>query len=257
MNYILYIPLAILPSIIWLLFYLRKDSHPESNKMILKIFFYGMAAAIIAAAIELGISFGAEFLEKVFPTKINNFSFLLFILYHVMVIGLVEEVTKFLIVQKKVIGHPEFDEPLDVMLYMIITALGFAALENMLYLSPILFPGANLALNEAALVAGFRFIGATFLHALASGFIGYFLALSFLKPRNKKLLLVLGIMIASVLHGLFNISIIGIVEGAEKENISLVYGSGLFLITILISLAIFVSWGFKKLKKIASVCKIK
>lgn len=257
MNYIIYIPLALLPSIIWLLFYLRKDSHPESNKMIIKIFFYGMTAAIFAAAIEIAVAFGADFLTKFPSLSLSFFPFLSFILYHILVIGLIEETAKFLIVQKKVINDPEFDEPLDAMLYMIIVALGFAALENLLYLSPVLLPKTGLDIKDAAFVAGFRFIGATFLHALASGVIGYFLAFSILSHKNKKLLLASGITIAAVLHGLFNISIIGIVDGIEKGNTLLSSISTASLILILILLAIFVSFGFKKLKKIASICKIK
>lgn len=257
MNYIIYIPLALLPSIIWLFFYLRKDSHPESNKMVVKIFFYGMLAAVIAAAIEMAVAFGTDFLTSFSPLDLNFFPSLSFILYHIIVIALVEEIAKLLIVQEKVINDPEFDEPLDAMLYMIIAALGFAALENLLYLSPVLLPKTGLDIRDAAFVAGFRFIGATLLHALASGTIGYFLAFSILSHKNKKLLLAIGITIAAILHGLFNISIIGIVEGIEKQNTFLFSASTIFLILILTFLAIFVSFGFKKLKKMASVCKIK
>ena len=54
MTYSFYTVFGIVPSIVWLLFYLRKDSHPESNRMILKIFFYGMIAALPAILIEMG-----------------------------------------------------------------------------------------------------------------------------------------------------------------------------------------------------------
>ncbi len=110
---------------------------------------------------------------------------------------------------------------------------------------------------QAAVVTGFRFIGATFLHALASGLIGFFLAYSIFFPKRKYLLLTTGIILATVLHGLFNISIIGLGAGVENESPVLIIGSIAFLIIILSSLAIFVSFGFKHLKKIASVCKIK
>ena len=54
MSYFIYIIAGVLPSAIWLLFYLRKDRHPESKRMILKIFLYGMIAALPVILIELG-----------------------------------------------------------------------------------------------------------------------------------------------------------------------------------------------------------
>ena len=54
MPFSIYIIFGLAPSIIWLLFYLRKDSHPESNRMVLKIFFYGMLAALPAVFLEIG-----------------------------------------------------------------------------------------------------------------------------------------------------------------------------------------------------------
>jgi protease PrsW len=249
MNYLLYLPLALLPSIIWLFFYLRKDAHPESNRMILTVFFYGMAAAITAAIIEIIV-------EKIAGFATINPSIFLFLVYHIFIIGLIEELAKFFVVRQKVINNKEFDEPLDAMLYMIIAALGFAALENLLYLYPVLMPDSGLILRDAAFVAGFRFVGATFLHALASGLVGFFLAYSICFPKKKRLLLTTGIITAAVLHGLFNISIIGLGVAAQARNSTLLYICAGFLIIILSSLAIFVSSGFNKLKKIKSTCNI-
>ena len=52
MTTTLYIILAVVPSILWLLFYLRKDKHPEPNKMVIKIFFWGILAALGALLFE-------------------------------------------------------------------------------------------------------------------------------------------------------------------------------------------------------------
>ena len=155
------------PSIVWLWFFLKKDKHPESKRMILRTFFYGMLATVPTALIELG------FFEtvKTFPIP----SLLFAILYALVGIGFVEEILKYLVVKKTVLNHREFDEPVDAMIYMIVAALGFAALENLLILLPMI---ANFQFFDAAFVSIFRFVGATFLHALASGLVGYFLALS-------------------------------------------------------------------------------
>ena len=139
----------------------------------------------------------------------------------------------------KVLNNQEFDEPVDAMIYMIIAGLGFAALENILCLIP------SISLSEILGISALRFVGATFLHALCSGTIGFFLALSIYEAKRKKLLMV-GIILATFLHGLFNYSII-VIEGSLKIIIPSL---------IIILLALFVSLGFKKLKKMKSVCKI-
>lgn len=243
MNYPIYILFGLAPSFIWLLFYLRKDAHPESNRMILKIFSYGMIIAVIAALVEIGIS-KTFFIVDV--SQIENYSALFFILYNFLGIAFVEEFLKYLVVKQKVLNNPEFDEPVDALLYMIIVALGFAALENIL----VLLPSEKSIFFVKALLftSAIRFIGATFLHALCSGILGYFLALSIYENKKRTILIVLGLALATILHGLYNLSIIKM-----EINHKLVF----IPIIILIGLAFFVSYGFKRLKKIDSICKIK
>lgn len=263
MNYLIYIIFGLAPSVIWLLFYLRKDIHPESNRMILKIFTYGLAATIPASLAEMGIFFTI--------TKgggnLSNWNFgspLMFLLYGFLGVALVEEVIKYVIVREKVLKHPEFDEPVDVMLYMIIVALGFAALENIFYLLPA--DGQQPILLETIFTSLFRFIGATFLHSLCSATLGYFLALSFCRAKGKTRIIALGLGLATVLHGLFNFFIIKLGESLSLEKATgglVITDQSSFvlsltsLIALLAGLAVFVLWGFRRLKKLASVCKVR
>ena len=228
MNYPIYIFFGLAPSIIWLLFFLRKDSHPESNPTILKVFLYGMIAAVPAALVELGI---AEELKNIgLPTALMT------PIYVFLGIGLIEEIFKYLVVRKKILCHPEFDEPMDIMLYMIISALGFAALENLLILLPYLSP---FQFMETFVVSGFRFVGATFLHALASGLVGYFLVLSFFNPQKRTQLTIQGLFTAALLHGLYNFSIIKIDDGFKFA----------IPVIILLGLLFFILLGLKKVAK--------
>jgi len=243
MPYPLYIFFGLTPSFIWLLFFLRKDAHPESNRMILKIFFYGTLITIVAALIEIGI--------LAIPLKnnlIKSPSLLSFIFYQFIGIAFVEEFVKYLVVREKVLNHPEFDEPIDAMLYMIIVALGFAALENILVLLPL---GKPFPLLETLTTSLFRFLGATFLHALCSGILGYFLALSFFYSKRQTVLLATGLIIATFLHGLYNSFII-------KYSPHIYIGITKYLLVpliILVGAALFVSLGFRHLKKLKSICK--
>ncbi len=201
--------------------------------MILKIFFYGMLAALPVVLLEIGFAEGIKSL----PLP----SLLIQVIYIFLGIALIEEVFKFLVVKSRVLRSSAFDEPTDVILYMIIAALGFAALENLLILFPLSNPFQFL---ETAVVSSFRFLGATFLHALCSGTIGYFMALSFYEPKHKIKLVGAGLTIAIVLHGLYDFSIIKIEDGWRF----------IIPVIILIGLAVFVSLGFKKVKKLKSVC---
>lgn len=235
-TYLLYIIFGALPSVIWLLFYLRKDSNPESNQMVLKIFFYGMLMTLPAILLEMGI---IRFVEGL------GLPLILLTLVNVFIgIALVEELLKYWVVRKNVLKNAEFDEPIDAVLYMIIAALGFAAAENILILFSL---GPTFLFGNVLMVSLLRFWGATFLHALASGALGYFLALSILETKRRKLLLFSGIAIATLLHGLYNFSIMEL-----QGNLAYLFVP----IIILIGLAISLTFAFKRLKKIKSVCKI-
>jgi len=216
--------------------------------MVLKMFFYGIFAGIIAFTIEMWISLGLIYSLGEYMIGVP---ILFFIINQFIIIAFVEEGSKFLMVQGKVIRDKEFDEPVDAMIYMIIVALGFAALENVL----VLFSIEELSfIKDAALISSFRFLGATFLHALASAVIGYYLALAFCDSKKRFRLIFKGLIIASLLHGAFNISIMVIERGLIEQSMWLFGVAFAFLAMLLISTAIFVSSRIKKLKQLKSTC---
>ena len=229
LNYPLYIFFGILPSVLWLQFYLRKDARPEPKAMILKIFFYGALSTIPAILLET-MFFGAT-------KQLNLSPSIIFLLNIFLGVALIEEALKFLVIKAKVLNDPEFDEPIDSMIYMIIAALGFAAAENLL----ILFPLQNPFLGEIFEISFLRFVGATFLHALGSAIVGYFIGLSFFEKEKRNKFLFIGLSLAVMLHGFYNFFIIKIEKGFNL----------LIAFTLLIITAVFVSSAFKKLKNLA------
>lgn len=246
--YFLFIFIGILPSIIWLLFFLRKDVHPESNFMVIKIFLFGALATLPAFLLELGV-----FDYFLFLFGESSFSYFLFLFLGV---ALVEEVVKYLVVRDKVLNSSELDEPADIILYMIISALGFAAVENTLQLIQ------HFEFRTAVIITFLRFWSAIFLHALCSGLLGYYLALSLFDTQNRIKLKFRGIFLAAFLHGLFNFSIIKLGKVLEAGRVvsSINYlhffAYLILIVSILVSLAIFVSFGFKRLQRVKSICKI-
>ena len=238
MKILLCLILAPLPSIIWLAFYLRKDRHPEPNRMIIKIFLLGALVVVAAGFLEFATSFASKIIY------LNKIWFI------VISFALIEEILKYLVVRFGVLKNPEFDEPVDTMIYMIIAALGFAAAENIYLLSQI--HPQEIPLASTLLFITTRFLGATFLHALASAIAGYFLAASLLiTSKIRKILIGGGILAATILHSIFNYLIIlnsrQLINDAERN---------IYLVILLGGMAIMVSFMFKKINRYRSICKI-
>ncbi len=224
-----YILLTFLPPIIWLLFYLREDTHPEPKRLILLAFLGGMAAALLSVVVELVlVGERSGILSRVLSIQKNVFIFFL-------IIALVEEYMKYLPVKFLIIRRPDFDEPIDAMIYMMTAALGFAALENTLFLFPV-FQESFLAGFE---VTANRFLGANLLHALSSGIVGFFLARSFLS-RYHRHYIAAGVVLAALLHAGFNYLIL-IREALPQGTF--------YLILLLATMAVMVFIDFERLKK--------
>lgn len=118
---------------------------------------------------------------------------------------IVEETLKGLAVTIIFLAFPhEFDSVLDGMVYGAITALGFAATENVLYL---FFAGYGEGGYEGMLVLFvLRVILGGWGHAVYTAFIGIGLAVARLQPKGSIRLIapLLGWMVAVFLHALHN-----------------------------------------------------
>jgi RsiW-degrading membrane proteinase PrsW (M82 family) len=227
LNYPLYFFFAILPSFLWLNFYLREDQRPEPKSMVLKVFLFGMLFAFLALFLEKFLIEGIEFKEL--PQKIADFIKIFF------EVALIEEFLKFLVVREVVFESKELDEPIDCMIYMIISGLGFAATENLL----LLFPLKSEVFGKLFQISFLRFVSATFLHALSSATLGFFIGLSFFRKKERLKLISFGLFFATLLHGLYNFSIM---EFGEKVGL-------IFSAILIFSAAYLVSILFRKIKE--------
>ena len=205
---------GLLPAIFWLWFWLKEDSvHPEPRGLIILSFLVGMLATASAYPIEKWI---ATHMAG------NNLNLLFFW-------AATEETLKFLGIYIVALRSKYFDEPIDAVVYFMTIALGFAALENTMFLINPLSGGEHMS---AFLLGNFRFIGATLLHVAASGMIGVILALTFYQERiTRELAGVGGLIGAILLHTLFNFSIIK-TEGSYIYEIFIVLW--VFILAILL-----------------------
>ena len=214
---------GVVPAILWLWFWLsQEDSEdPEPIGLIILSFIIGAILVIIAIG-----------LEKLSLNFINNNT------TQIVVWASIEEILKLLGVTIMLFGSKIIRRPIDYPMYFIAVALGFAALENFLYLiNPLNVDGTVVGM----LTGNLRFLGSTLLHAIASSMIGSALGLAFYLQKRKLRYLLGGIFLAIVLHSIFNFFIM---KGSD-ENFLSVFGF-LWVVTIINILI------FEKLKRMGN-----
>lgn len=190
-SVILYAVLGgILPSFIWLHFLLKEDDRcPEPRLLIFFAFLAGAAAVLLALPLE---RFAVALLDSGLPV--------------IVAWATIEETLKYLLAALLVLWRRSVNESVDLVIYMLTVALGFAALENALFL---IAPFAGGHIVQGILTDNLRFVGSTLLHVIASSAIGFALAFSYRMDRGRRALFASGgLILAIVLHTVFNFLII-------------------------------------------------
>ncbi len=210
LKVILSIALATLPALLWLWWYLRQDrNQPEPKKFLWQVFLLGALITIPTLFLEFTVDLFLPFASA----PLGSVS----IIGALFVVAPIEETAKFLGVWAGVYRNRVFNERLDGVIYMIVVALGFATVENIL-----------VVLREGAAIVPLRFITATLLHVLASGIVGYFLGLAKFAKRRGGWLILAGLSIGIALHGLYDY--FALLETPAKLLIILIYLAILYLI---------------------------
>lgn len=176
---------GLLPALLWLVFWQLEDHcDPEPKKLIALSFLAGMVVVPLVLPFQSIVQQYASGIPMIFLW------------------ALIEEVFKFTAAWIVILRNRAVDEPIDAIIYMLTVALGFSALENTLFLLGPLSDGNTMG---SVLAGSQRFIGATLLHTLASATVGIALALAFYRStRARNIYLVGGLLLAIILHTLFN-----------------------------------------------------
>lgn len=185
---------GLLPAALWLWFWLKEDSiHPEPRGLIVITFGAGMVAVVFTLFLQ-------QFIYHHTTSYIAETSITFYFL-----LALVEEVLKYVAAYIVALRSRAFDEPIDALIYLVTAALGFTALENAFFLFGPLSSGNIL---DTVVTGNMRFVGASVLHVMTSAIVGLSLALSFYKSRTvRRYMILIGILVATLLHTLFNLSI--------------------------------------------------
>jgi RsiW-degrading membrane proteinase PrsW (M82 family) len=182
------------------MFWLGEDREkPEPRRLIVATFIAGMLGVLLVIP-----------LQKIANGIITDHN-------HLIVIwAFIEEIMKLALVILIIRPTYEIEQPVDYAIYLIVVGLGFAALENTLYIiKPLLVNDGTVVF----LTGNLRFMGSTLLHATASSLIGIVIGLSFFQNRFIKYTsAILGLGLATLLHSTFNFFIM---KGEGKSTLQI------------------------------------
>ncbi|MCL7754743.1 PrsW family glutamic-type intramembrane protease [Polaribacter sp. Z022] len=178
--------LAIAPAFIVILYIYFKDKfEKEPVSFLFKNFILGATASILLTVVLGTIA------AKLIPLT-NETSVVQQFLKAFIVVALVEEFSKYVIVRFYAQRNKEFNEPFDGIVYAVMVSMGFAALENVLYVFQY---GVSTGITRA-----FTAVPA---HATFAILMGYFMGKAKFS-KNRVALNISGLLLATLFHGAYD-----------------------------------------------------
>lgn len=177
---------SLLPVVLLMAYIYKRDTfQKEPWPLLMKAFGFGILAALLDMLVASGLNF---IIPKPSDTPLGD------ALYNAFVsAAFPEEFCKLLMLYLCIWNNPHFDEYYDGLEYAAFVGLGFAGIENVMY---IMQGGLGLALGR-----GLFAVPAHFFFAI---FMGYFFALARFRYSNRRRYLALAYLIPVVLHGTYD-----------------------------------------------------
>ncbi len=174
---------AIVPCLVFVWLLDRFDRFKkEPRRLLFKLLVAGMVSALAAILLELILTPLAGLLPEGIAVPAEAF----------LGVAVPEEAVKLAAMMLIVRYRKEFDELLDGAVYGVTAAMGFALLENLLYV---------ISADEGMSVALLRGFTAVPLHALVGGFMGLAVARYKIESRGS---VGFGFLIAVLIHGIYD-----------------------------------------------------
>lgn len=162
-----------------------KDKHEREPLMLLLIsFFYGILSTIVTLAISQPLSMLLMARENTVVTQFVEAFFK---------VALVEEFSKFIFVRFILFNNKNFNEPFDGIVYAVMVSMGFATLENVIYV-----------FNYGFATGILRMFTAVPAHATFGVLMGYFLGKAKFSHNKKFTYSVMGLLTATLFHGAYD-----------------------------------------------------
>ena len=188
MESLIIIAAALLPAILLWGYIWKMDRKKEPTSLLIKATCYGVLICLPVAMVESmisGVLFGEGGPTTLFGTTVDAF----------MVAAIPEEAFKLFALHRILKNNPYFDEHFDGIVYAVCVGLGFAGLENILYL----FDNADDWLSVAFL----RSLMAVPGHYAFAVLMGYYYSVYHFVNRSRRTRAM--ILVAPVLaHGLYD-----------------------------------------------------
>ena len=190
MNSFFVIITALLPIVILVYYIYHKDKKsPEPTKQLVKAFLFGILSVPLSLFISIPLGLiGAYSTEATSILGNVNSAFL--------GAAVPEEIAKFFMLWLLLRRNQYFDERMDGIVYAVCVSLGFAALENMVYL----FSNAESYFTIGVSRAIFAIPG----HFCFGVLMGYYYSLAKFYSMNRKRNKVFILIVPVVLHGLYD-----------------------------------------------------
>lgn len=196
-NFILISTLSLLPCVLWLWYFAGYSRYKRPSSRLIALTF-ALGALVTIPALALNYAGQQSFVHLFGRSDTTRLAILFFI------VAPVEELVKLLVVYAYPYRRPEFDEPLDGVVYSAAAALGFAAVENAVYMAE---TGPMLVLLRGPLTNPG--------HALFSALWGLSLTQAKAAPnlvRSRLPIVAGGWIAASLLHGVFDLLLVAAAE---------------------------------------------
>jgi RsiW-degrading membrane proteinase PrsW (M82 family) len=190
--------LAGVPAALWLGFFYLQDRHePEPKDFVIGVFVLG---ALIAAPLADFVIYQLAPPRPLAQHGLGAFS-LDRIVHATLVMGLGQELCKYVVVRYTIYPSQEFDEPMDGVVYMMAAGTGFAVWINYHRFQDL---GHAIVLSHGAAMA----VVTTLAHASFAGVLGYVMGRAKFTRRTplvRTVLLFLGLLLAAALNGQFTL----------------------------------------------------
>ncbi|WP_435098255.1 PrsW family intramembrane metalloprotease [Halorubrum sp. N11] len=133
------------------------------------------------------------------------------VLFFYLIVGPVEESVKLLAVRLYAYNDDRFAAVIDGAVYGAVAGLGFATVENAIYISGAVGEVGGLSLGLDLIGIGGDITATRALagpgHVIYSAFAGYYLGLAKFNPENRGPIIVKGLIIAAVIHATYNTTV--------------------------------------------------
>ncbi len=185
LNILSLLAISVAPAIYLAIVIYGKDKYDREPKIILLVAFLWGCFSVIPAILlgglwnSMGFSLSKNFIETAF--------------YAFVAVGLSEELSKFIMLRFHAYRRPEFNEPFDGIVYAAFVSLGFATVENILYVFEYGFGTGVLRMFTS--VPGHYAFGVV---------MGYYVGKAKFNPENRFSLMTTGVLYATLLHGAYD-----------------------------------------------------